>query len=418
MLKKISLVMTAVILFTACMPYISSSTHKTTIKSSLDEGFPEYFNWHDMDGVDWTTPAKDQGRYGACGLFGSVGALESVIKIREQCPDFNPDLSEQFLISCMPYVNSGSSIYNVFHAINETGIPLESCLPYQASDEVPCSSNECGLEKNVPIKEFNCYHPSYANDPPTKDEIRVDIKEKLMEKGPITFEIFNTMYIKPLSRWGLTHHSPDDYYSGDVSLDDYLVNHGVTVVGWKDIPDKIESGGYWIIKNSWGDKWGYDGFFNLEYGSLNCDMGRIGWVDYNPDDYNWAPIGKPQLSEPEETENGIKYTFSSIDPEGDQVYYKFSWGDNTESEWVGPYESGGECTASHKYQDNKKYAVKVKAKDVYDSESEWMPEETKKSFPIFSGSFNDRIIFKIKQIFPRLYILFEGVMPIKTCGCE
>jgi len=66
----------------------------------------------------------------------------------------------------------------------------------------------------------------------------------------------------------------------------------VCIVGWKD-DDSIQNGGYWICKNSWGTDWGYDGFANIEYGSMNIDKSRfpfdgfILWVDYNPDDYAW-----------------------------------------------------------------------------------------------------------------------------------
>ena len=54
-----------------------------------------------MNGEDWTTPAKNQRRCSSCIFFGMVGALESIIKIKERCADFNPDLSEQYLMSCV-----------------------------------------------------------------------------------------------------------------------------------------------------------------------------------------------------------------------------------------------------------------------------------------------------------------------------
>ena len=59
---------------------------------------PEYFNWMDYEGKDWTTPARQQGMCGSCWLFAAYGALESVINIREGLADLDPDLSEQYVL--------------------------------------------------------------------------------------------------------------------------------------------------------------------------------------------------------------------------------------------------------------------------------------------------------------------------------
>lgn len=49
----------------------------------------------------------------------------------------------------------------------------------------------------------------------------------------------------------------------------------------------------------------------------------------------------------------------------------FDWGDNTSSNWIGPYNSGVAGEASHIWIDPGKYDIKVKAKDVNGSESDW-----------------------------------------------
>ncbi|UCH71821.1 MAG: PKD domain-containing protein [Thermoplasmatales archaeon] len=66
-------------------------------------------------------------------------------------------------------------------------------------------------------------------------------------------------------------------------------------------------------------------------------------------------IFSPAPSKPSKPsgKTGIKmnkeYTFSttSTEPEGEEVYYKWDWGDGTNSGWIGPYVSGEQCTASH-----------------------------------------------------------------------
>jgi hypothetical protein len=68
-----------------------------------------------------------------------------------------------------------------------------------------------------------------------------------------------------------------------------------------------------------------------------------------------------------------EYEYSAItnDPEEDQIYYLFDWGDGTQSEWLGPYDSGEEMTTTHSWSEVGNYSVKVRAKDVNDSISYW-----------------------------------------------
>jgi len=68
--------------------------------------------------------------------------------------------------------------------------------------------------------------------------------------------------------------------------------------------------------------------------------------------------------------HGLSFTFSSstTDPDGDDVYYWFDWGDNTNSGWVGPYSSGSTGSASHIWDSPGDFTVKTKAKDEYGAE--------------------------------------------------
>jgi len=70
---------------------------------------------------------------------------------------------------------------------------------------------------------------------------------------------------------------------------------------------------------------------------------------------------------------GVEYTYvtSTIDSEGDQVYYLWDWGDGSISVWDGPYSSGATCEAKHTWTVKNTYNIKVKAKDMYGAESPW-----------------------------------------------
>jgi parallel beta-helix repeat protein len=65
------------------------------------------------------------------------------------------------------------------------------------------------------------------------------------------------------------------------------------------------------------------------------------------------------------------YTTKTVDIDGDPVYYKWDWGDNTQSNWLGPYESGVIVNASHTWTTKGSYSIKVKAKDPTGNESDW-----------------------------------------------
>jgi hypothetical protein len=69
----------------------------------------------------------------------------------------------------------------------------------------------------------------------------------------------------------------------------------------------------------------------------------------------------------------IEYTYTAVttDRQGDNIYYLFDWGDNTDSGWLGPHTSGEQIQTSHIWTRKGAYLIKVKAKDIYDHESEW-----------------------------------------------
>jgi hypothetical protein len=70
---------------------------------------------------------------------------------------------------------------------------------------------------------------------------------------------------------------------------------------------------------------------------------------------------------------GIEYTFTtqSIDPDGDHVWYSFDWGDDTISNWIGPFPSGVTISASYQWIKPGSYHVRVKASDSLGSETNY-----------------------------------------------
>ncbi len=102
----------------------------------------------------------------------------------------------------------------------------------------------------------------------------------------------------------------------------------------------------------------------------------------------WQPFGDPTLAIGEESQAPAKpatpsgptsggtgttytYTTSTTDPDGDDIYYLFNWGDETYSGWVGPYASGATGSASHEWTTQGDYEIRVMAKDDHGVTSVW-----------------------------------------------
>jgi hypothetical protein len=81
---------------------------------------------------------------------------------------------------------------------------------------------------------------------------------------------------------------------------------------------------------------------------------------------NSAPYKPNPPSGPTTGAANVEYTYSgnTSDPNGDNIYYLFDWGDGTNSSWLGPYPSGDPVEANHVWAFGGTYDVKLKAKDV------------------------------------------------------
>jgi hypothetical protein len=88
---------------------------------------------------------------------------------------------------------------------------------------------------------------------------------------------------------------------------------------------------------------------------------------------NQPPNAPEQPSGPTEGNVGeeLEYTTKAIDPDGDQIFYWFDWGNGENSGWLGPYLSNESVSESYAWPESGEYEIRVKAKDIYDAESNW-----------------------------------------------
>jgi len=69
--------------------------------------------------------------------------------------------------------------------------------------------------------------------------------------------------------------------------------------------------------------------------------------------------------------SGYHYWASTTDPNGDSIYYKFSWGNGEDSGWLGPLDSGDTCHTTYAWSNPGTYDVTVRAKDEHGELSGW-----------------------------------------------
>jgi len=131
---------------------------------------------------------------------------------------------------------------------------------------------------------------------------------------------------------------------------------------------------------------------------------------------NQPPVKPDRPSGPDSGNTGTEYSYetTTAEPEYDDIWYLFSWGDGTDSGWIGPFKAGQIATASHKWSQKKTYQVKVKAKDYLDAESDWSD-----SLPVTmpkSKHTNRFLLSKLLNKFMEKFRFFRNlIVPVNNC---
>lgn len=283
---------------------------------------PEKYDLRDEGRV---TDVKFQNPWGACWAFGPIASLESnAITRGAQDPDYSekalvwfaknerkdedaPDTELEGISvadgDTKEYVyNIGGSSWDVISALAAwQGASLESELPYRnaegTTETVQLTEDgfaECytadgdwsvdpshayddayRLEDSVCYLGFNSYAAAgYDGDQVWTtmfSSVYPAVKNWIMENGAISVG-FCADYSSPDDlESGVTSEYYNEEHSAQYNPDSMYANHEVTIVGWDDSYPKENfsitppGDGAWIVKNSWSDVWGENGYFYLSY---------------------------------------------------------------------------------------------------------------------------------------------------------
>lgn len=199
------------------------------------DSIPDEVDWRKTEGV--VSAVKNQLRCGSCWAFATTGVLEG----QERILNISfVSLSEQNLVDCST-TNSGCSGGIMSEALRfvreEGGIESAKAYPYEAAER------KCRFKEDaVAMKTMGS-----AVVGPNDEEL---LKAFVANYGPVSVAIAATDKL-------------EDYESGvfddpDCGND---LNHAVLIVGYGT--DSKSGKDFWLVKNSWGSKWGEKGYIRM-----------------------------------------------------------------------------------------------------------------------------------------------------------
>ena len=253
------------------------SSHESLSAADL----PSDFTWCNNNGVNYCTPSLNQHipQYcGSCWAHGTTSALADRIKIDRKGNVGYPDiqLSVQHMLNCG---NAGSchggsldGPYQWIKGLGSTGISYLTSQPYMAcsseSKEGFCPNADwtCKPEKvAVTCGTFGeaCVGLSHYPNATVSDYGTISgsdaMQKEIYNRGPIACTIDAT----PLHK----------YTGGIITTKGGFTNHIISVVGYGTDSDK---GLYFIVRNSWGEYWGENGYVRVQAGALS--MTNCAWA--------------------------------------------------------------------------------------------------------------------------------------------
>jgi cysteine peptidase B len=203
--------------------------------------FAQQQDWRQHGAV---TQVKNQGQCGSCWSFSTTGNIEGQWAL---AGNTLVSLSEQELVSCDTtcYGCNGGLMDDAFEWLVSArggGITSESQYPYQSGSGVAPSCDLSGMTDVAWITG----HTDIAHD-------ENSMAQQVSTGGPLSIGVDATSW---------------QTYQGGILTDctSSQVDHGVLIVGY----DLTNSPPYWIIKNSWGESWGENGYLRVEYGQNQC----------------------------------------------------------------------------------------------------------------------------------------------------
>ncbi|MBA0701705.1 hypothetical protein Goari_021948, partial [Gossypium aridum] len=202
------------------------------------------------------------GTCGSCWSFSTTGALEGanflatgklVSLSEQQLVDCDHECDPELAGSCDSGCNGGLMNTAFEYTLKAGGLMREEDYPYTATDRGRCKFDK----SKIIAKVANFSVVSLDED---------QIAANLVKNGPLAVGI-NSVFMQT--------------YIGGVScpfICSKHLDHGVLLVGYGSAgysPIHLKDKPYWVIKNSWGENWGENGYYKICRGSNVCGVDSL-----------------------------------------------------------------------------------------------------------------------------------------------
>ena len=225
---------------------------------------------------------RNQGNWGACWSFSLTGAMEvSMIRDLGVSAD-SVDLAERHLAyfgfntghdaldnangdtmsspSGYYLYNGGNDLRGVIRLMNWNGGAQETDYPYSTSALPDDLERTAAQDASVYLE--NAYRYDFAKEQDKAAAIQV-VKKMILDYGAVSWSYYNASQ----------YWNKNSYYNYVGGTSSAKTNHAIMAVGWDDNYAKEnfqedhqpENDGAWIIRNSWGNSQGEDGYMYISY---------------------------------------------------------------------------------------------------------------------------------------------------------
>ncbi len=221
--------------------YLLSDPSMRTAKREIAAKLPEPVTT--TGEVNWagklTTAVKDQGYCGSCWAFSATEQIESdYIRKTGNTVVLSPEQitqCDQTSSGC----DGGWTEHAYKYVIRAGGVATDDSYPYTSYQGVTGVCKDSSVSKVVGISGF------------TTIEGESQMASYVQSTGPLSVCLDAAKF--------------NSYKGGIVTSCGNRVDHCVQAVGVD-----ASSGGYWIVRNSWGASWGEAGYIRLAYGKDMC----------------------------------------------------------------------------------------------------------------------------------------------------